>query len=87
MRATIDRELGRAGNGLGVLATIGSSSPFIGLFGTVWGIMNAFLNIAAQQDTSLGTVAGPIAEACSPPAWALWRLSRRSSSTTSSPAT
>lgn len=63
MRATIDRELGRAGNGLGVLATIGSASPFIGLFGTVWGIMNAFLNISAQQDTSLGTVAGPIAEA------------------------
>nr|WP_321360018.1 MotA/TolQ/ExbB proton channel family protein [uncultured Hyphomonas sp.] len=63
MRATVDRELGRAGSGLGVLATIGSASPFIGLFGTVWGIMNAFLNIAAQQDTSLGTVAGPIAEA------------------------
>ncbi|MEZ5998832.1 MAG: protein TolQ [Hyphomonas sp.] len=63
MRATIDRELGKAGNGLSVLATIGSASPFIGLFGTVWGIMNAFLNIAEQQDTSLGTVAGPIAEA------------------------
>ena len=63
MRAAVDRELGRAGNGLGVLATIGSSSPFIGLFGTVWGIMNAFLNIAEKQDTSLGTVAGPIAEA------------------------
>ena len=63
MRAMVDRELGRAGNGLGVLATIGSASPFIGLFGTVWGIMNAFLNISAQQDTSLGTVAGPIAEA------------------------
>ena len=63
MRATIDRELGRAGSGLGVLATIGSASPFIGLFGTVWGIMNAFLNIAEKQDTSLGTVAGPIAEA------------------------
>ncbi|MEZ5946139.1 MAG: protein TolQ [Hyphomonas sp.] len=63
MRATIDRELGKAGTGLSVLATIGSASPFIGLFGTVWGIMNAFLNIAEQQDTSLGTVAGPIAEA------------------------
>ncbi|KDA02773.1 MotA/TolQ/ExbB proton channel family protein [Hyphomonas oceanitis] len=63
MRATVDREIGKAGKGLGVLATIGSASPFIGLFGTVWGIMNAFLNIAAQQDTSLGTVAGPIAEA------------------------
>ena len=63
MRAAVDREISKAGSGLGVLATIGSASPFIGLFGTVWGIMNAFLNIAAQQDTSLGTVAGPIAEA------------------------
>ena len=63
MRAAVDRELGRAGNGMSVLATIGSASPFIGLFGTVWGIMNAFLNIAEAQDTSLGTVAGPIAEA------------------------
>ncbi|MCL4134337.1 UNVERIFIED_CONTAM: hypothetical protein GTU68_058948 [Idotea baltica] len=63
MRAAVDRELGVASKGVGVLATIGSASPFIGLFGTVWGIMNAFLNIAEQQDTSLGTVAGPIAEA------------------------
>ena len=63
MRAAVDREIGRASNGLSILASIGSASPFIGLFGTVWGIMNAFLNIAEQQDTSLGTVAGPIAEA------------------------
>ena len=63
MRATVDREIGKAGRGLGVLASVGSVSPFIGLFGTVWGIMNAFVNIAAKQDTSLGTVAGPIAEA------------------------
>ncbi|MEM1106319.1 MAG: MotA/TolQ/ExbB proton channel family protein [Pseudomonadota bacterium] len=63
MRAAVDREVGRQSGGLGVLASIGSASPFIGLFGTVWGIMNAFLNIAEQQDTSLGTVAGPIAEA------------------------
>ena len=63
MRAAVDRELGRAGNGLSILATIGSASPFIGLFGTVWGIMNAFLKTAEAQDTSLGTVAGPIAEA------------------------
>ena len=63
MRAAVDRELGRAGNGLSILATIGSASPFIGLFGTVCGIMNAFLKIAEAQDTSLGTVAGPIAEA------------------------
>ncbi|MEE9380131.1 MAG: protein TolQ [Hyphomonadaceae bacterium] len=63
MRATVDREVGKAGKGLGILASVGSVSPFIGLLGTVWGIMNAFLNIAAKQDTSLGTVAGPIAEA------------------------
>ncbi|WP_291208870.1 MotA/TolQ/ExbB proton channel family protein [Hyphomonas sp.] len=63
MRAAIDREIGRASGGLSILATIGSASPFIGLFGTVWGIMNAFLKIAEAQDTSLGTVAGPIAEA------------------------
>jgi len=63
MRASVDREVGRISHGLGVLATIGSASVFIGLFGTVWGIMNAFLNIAEKQDTSLANVAGPIAEA------------------------
>lgn len=63
LRAGVDREVGRVSKGLGVLATIGSSSPFIGLFGTVWGIMNAFINIAEKQDTSLTNVAGPIAEA------------------------
>jgi biopolymer transport protein TolQ len=63
MQAAVDRELSKASKGLGVLATIGSASPFIGLFGTVWGIMNAFLKINAKGDTSLGTVAGPIAEA------------------------
>ncbi len=63
LRAGADREVGRVSKGLGVLATIGSSSPFIGLFGTVWGIMNAFINISEKQDTSLTNVAGPIAEA------------------------
>lgn len=63
LRATVDREVGRISNGIGALATIGSASPFIGLFGTVWGIMNAFLNISAQEDTSLAVVGGPIAEA------------------------
>ena len=63
LRATTDREIGRISKGLGVLATIGSASVFIGLFGTVWGIMNAFLKIAEKQDTSLANVAGPIAEA------------------------
>jgi biopolymer transport protein TolQ len=48
---------------LGFLATIGSASPFIGLFGTVWGIMNAFTAIASASSTNLAVVAGPIAEA------------------------
>ena len=63
MRAAVDREVGKASGGLGVLASVASASPFIGLFGTVWGIMNAFLTIDAKGDTSLGVVAGPIAEA------------------------
>lgn len=63
MSAAVDREIGKASRGNGVLAIVGSASPFIGLFGTVWGIMYAFINIAASQDTSLGVVAGPIAEA------------------------
>jgi len=48
---------------LGILATVGSAAPFIGLFGTVWGIMNAFTAIAAASDTSLAVVAPGIAEA------------------------
>ena len=48
---------------LGVLATIGSAGPFIGLFGTVWGIMNAFTAIASAENTSLAVVAPGIAEA------------------------
>ena len=62
MRAAVDRELGRAGSGLGVLATIGSASPFIGLFGTVWGIMNAFGDIDTTKPI-LETVTPHIAEA------------------------
>jgi len=48
---------------LGYLATLGSEAPFIGLFGTVWGIMNSFTSIAASSDTSLAVVAPGIAEA------------------------
>ncbi len=48
---------------LGLLATVGSAAPFVGLFGTVWGIMNAFTAIAAAEDTSLAVVAPGIAEA------------------------
>jgi biopolymer transport protein ExbB len=53
----------RLGFGTGVLASIGSCAPFIGLFGTVWGIMNAFVGIARSQTTSLAVVAPGIAEA------------------------
>jgi biopolymer transport protein TolQ len=63
MQAQITREIARASKSLGVLATVGASAPFIGLFGTVWGIMNAFTNIAAQQQTNLAVVAPGIAEA------------------------
>jgi biopolymer transport protein TolQ len=63
MQAQISREMARASKSLGVLATVGASAPFIGLFGTVWGIMNAFTNIAAQQQTNLAVVAPGIAEA------------------------
>lgn len=63
MQAQIAREMGRASRNLGFLATVGASAPFIGLFGTVWGIMNAFTNIAAQQQTNLAVVAPGIAEA------------------------
>ncbi len=50
-------------SGLPVLATLGSTAPFVGLFGTVWGIMNAFIGIAGAQSTSLSVVAPGIAEA------------------------
>jgi biopolymer transport protein TolQ len=57
MQVTIARELTRVERGLTVLATVGSTAPFIGLFGTVWGIMNSFQSIAASADTSLAVVA------------------------------
>ncbi|MEZ5961174.1 MAG: protein TolQ [Hyphomonadaceae bacterium] len=63
MQAQIAREMGRASRNMGVLASVGASAPFIGLFGTVWGIMNAFTNIAQQQQTNLAVVAPGIAEA------------------------
>lgn len=63
MNIAVDREVSRLEQGLGVLATIASASPFVGLFGTVWGIMNSFRSIAASNDTSLAVVAPGIAEA------------------------
>jgi len=59
----ISRESESLEKRLGFLATVGSASPFIGLFGTVWGIMNAFTAISAASSTNLSVVAGPIAEA------------------------
>lgn len=56
-------EVNRLNRGLPVLATVGSVAPFVGLFGTVWGIMNAFQGIAASNNTSLSVVAPGIAEA------------------------
>lgn len=63
MDVAIAKEADNLQSGLTILATIGSASPFIGLFGTVWGIMNAFIEIAEQQNTSLAVVAPGIAEA------------------------
>jgi biopolymer transport protein TolQ len=62
-RKGVGRALGPAGRGLQLLATTGSVAPFVGLFGTVWGIMNSFTGIAASNDTSLAVVAPGIAEA------------------------
>jgi biopolymer transport protein TolQ len=60
---TIAREVGRLESRLLFLATVGSAGPFVGLFGTVWGIMNSFQSIAASNNTSLAVVAPGIAEA------------------------
>ena len=59
----IAREIEDLGDRLNVLATIGSVAPFVGLFGTVWGIMRSFTGIAASQNTTLAVVAPGIAEA------------------------
>lgn len=63
MNVAIDREARELTQGLTFLATVGSASPFIGLFGTVWGIKHAFEEIALAQSTNLAVVAPGIAEA------------------------
>ena len=63
MDVAINKEADGLQNGLTVVATVGSTAPFIGLFGTVIGIMNAFIEIAEQQNTNLAVVAPGIAEA------------------------
>jgi biopolymer transport protein TolQ len=63
MASASGAEVDRLSDRLNLLATIGSVAPFVGLFGTVWGIMRSFTDIAASQNTSLGVVAPGIAEA------------------------
>ena len=60
IEATVGRQLGR---GTGILGTIGATAPFVGLFGTVWGIMNSFIGISKAHTTNLAVVAPGIAEA------------------------
>ncbi len=63
MSVTIARQMNRLEKSMTVLASTGSAAPFIGLFGTVWGIMNSFTSIAQAQNTNLAVVAPGIAEA------------------------
>lgn len=63
MTVALQREMEALEQRLGFLATVGSTAPFIGLFGTVWGIMNSFQSIATTKNTSLAVVAPGIAEA------------------------
>ena len=63
MNVTVGREMDRVERFMSFLATVGSTAPFVGLFGTVWGIMNSFQAIAASKNTSLAVVAPGIAEA------------------------
>jgi len=63
MNVTVGREMDRAERFMSYLATVGSTAPFVGLFGTVWGIMDSFQSIAAAKNTSLAVVAPGIAEA------------------------
>jgi biopolymer transport protein TolQ len=63
LEVNIEKQISRLDKGFTFLATVGSTAPFIGLFGTVWGIMNSFQSIAISRNTSLAIVAPGIAEA------------------------
>ena len=63
MRAEAQKSLRKLESGLMVLASVGSTAPFVGLFGTVWGIMHALQGISASGSAGLDVVAGPIGEA------------------------
>jgi len=63
MQSSVGHEIDTLSDRLNFLATVGSVAPFVGLFGTVWGIMRSFTAIAAEQNSSLAVVAPGIAEA------------------------
>jgi biopolymer transport protein ExbB len=63
MRRVIDEETARLESGLTVLASVGSTAPFVGLFGTVWGVYHALVNIGMSGQGTLDKVAGPVGEA------------------------
>jgi biopolymer transport protein TolQ len=63
MQITLGREMEQVERQMVFLASVGAAAPFVGLFGTVWGIMNSFASIAASKNTSLAVVAPGIAEA------------------------
>ncbi|MGC8520959.1 MAG: MotA/TolQ/ExbB proton channel family protein [Steroidobacteraceae bacterium] len=63
LQRSVEQAGGSMSRGLGLLATVGSSAPFVGLFGTVWGVMNALINIGLAGQASIGKVAGPVGSA------------------------
>ncbi|HEV3426655.1 MAG TPA: MotA/TolQ/ExbB proton channel family protein [Paraburkholderia sp.] len=63
LKDTMDESVAKMQAGLAILASIGSTAPFVGLFGTVWGIYHALLSIGASGQTSIDAVAGPVGEA------------------------
>lgn len=63
LQRTVDGVISKMQNGLGLLATVGSTAPFVGLFGTVWGILNALVGIGIAGQASIDKVAGPVGEA------------------------
>jgi biopolymer transport protein ExbB len=63
LQRAVDGVNSRLNNGLGLLATVGSTAPFVGLFGTVWGILNALVGIGIAGQASIDKVAGPVGEA------------------------